>query len=345
MISKKKNALLAVIFCSVFFGGVGCFLYSVIFGANAQKTHILLLEKPTTIKALASKISDNLKSEQDILWTARLKKITVIKAGRYEIKKGMSSNEILTMLRNHLQKPLNLTFNNVHSLEILSEKIAQKTKATKQEFFACFMDEAFLKRERFTKQTALAMYLPDTYKVYWDITPEKFREKMLRTYQKFWNDKQLQKAKKIGLTPLEVMTLASIVHLESKHKKELPTIAGLYLNRLKKHIPLQADPTIVFALKKMNEKTGRKMRRVLKKDLKIKSPYNTYTNRGLPPGPIAMPDKTAIRAVLNAEKHKYIYMCANAEKLGSHVFATSLKDHLHNAYLYHQWLKNNGIKK
>jgi UPF0755 protein len=164
---------------------------------------------------------------------------------------------------------------------------------------------------------------------------------MLKEYQKFWTNSRKEKAKKIGLTPIQVSILASIVQKESSYVPERKTIAGLYLNRLKNKWPLQADPTIIFALKRKsgNDKT---IKRVLLKDLEIDSPYNTYKNIGLPPGPISMPDISSIDAVLNASKHEYYYMCASVTDLGKHVFAKTLAQHNINARKYQNWVAKQG---
>jgi len=189
------------------------------------------------------------------------------------------------------------------------------------------------------------MFLPNTYEVYWNISPEKFRIKMLKEYQLFWTKERLLKARSLNLTPTQIITLASIVHKESVKKSERPTIAGVYLNRLKKGILLQADPTVIYAIKLSENNFNKVIKRVLNKDLVLQSPYNTYQNQGLPPGPIAMPDIDAIDAVLNAKTHNYIYFCASVEKFGYHAFAVTLSEHLQNAKKYTNWLNQQGTKR
>jgi UPF0755 protein len=189
------------------------------------------------------------------------------------------------------------------------------------------------------------MFLPKTYEVYWNITAEKFRNKMLEEYNRFWTNDRVKKAAALDLSPVQVITVASIVHKESVKKSERPIIAGVYLNRLIQGMPLQADPTVIYALKLRDNDFDQIIKRVLYNDLFINSPYNTYKNIGLPPGPIAMPDVDAIDAVLNAEKHDYIYFCASVEKFGYHVFASTYEQHQVNAKKYADWMNKQGTKR
>jgi UPF0755 protein len=210
---------------------------------------------------------------------------------------------------------------------------------------AAFRDTTFLQKNGFSNETVFSMFLPNTYQVYWNISAEKFRDKMLEEYNKFWNKERITKATALNLTPVQVTTLASIVQKESAKKSERPIVAGVYLNRLAKEMPLQADPTVIYALKLRDNDFEQVIKRVLYNDLFIASPYNTYQNTGLPPGPIAMPDVDAIDAVLNAEKHDYIYFCASVEKFGYHVFAATYEDHQVNAKKYSEWMNAQGTKR
>ena len=186
------------------------------------------------------------------------------------------------------------------------------------------------------------MFIPNSYELYWNTSAEKFRSRMLREYNKFWTQNRINKVKNLGLSKDQVITLASIVQKETAKKQERPMVAGLYLNRLKKGWPLQADPTVIYSIK---EQKGQDfvVRRVLTKDLEIKSPYNTYLNKGLPPTLIAMPDISSIDAVLNPAKHNYMYMTASITNLGFHEFASSLSQHNRNAAKYHRWLNKQRI--
>ena len=191
----------------------------------------------------------------------------------------------------------------------------------------------------YDKANIPAFFLPDTYEVYWDITAEDFFEKMAGWNRKYWNEERKAKAKAAGLTPLQVATLASIVDEETANTAEMPTVAGLYINRLKRGMPLQADPTVKFAL---GDPTRQ---RILKKDLEVNSPYNTYKHTGLPPGPIRIPSKQAIESVLNHSKHNYLYMCAKEDFSGTHNFAKTLSEHNANAKRYQNALNKLNIKK
>ena len=266
-----------------------------------------------------------------------------VKPGRFLLKKGMNTFQIVGAMRRNV--PVDLAFNNQERLENLCERLSSQIEPDTTKLLAAFRDTAFLQKNGFSNETVFAMFLPNTYQVYWNISAEKFRDKMLEEYNKFWNKDRIAKATALNLTPVQVITLASIVQKESAKKSERPTVAGVYLNRLAKEMPLQADPTVIYALKLRDNDFNQVIKRVLYNDLFIASPYNTYQNTGLPPGPIAMPDVDAIDAVLNAEKHDYIYFCASVEKFGYHVFASTYEAHQVNAKKYADWVSKLGINR
>lgn len=266
-----------------------------------------------------------------------------VKPGRFLLKKGMNTFQIVGAMRRNV--PVDLAFNNQERLENLCERLSSQIEPDTTKLLAAFRDTAFLQKNGFSNETVFAMFLPNTYQVYWNISAEKFRDKMLEEYNKFWNKDRIAKATALNLTPVQVITLASIVQKESAKKSERPTVAGVYLNRLAKEMPLQADPTVIYALKLRDNDFNQVIKRVLYNDLFIASPYNTYQNTGLPPGPIAMPDVDAIDAVLNAEKHDYIYFCASVEKFGYHVFAATYEAHQVNAKKYSEWMNAQGTKR
>ena len=204
-------------------------------------------------------------------------------------------------------------------------------------------DADFLAKNGFDQATALAMYIPNTYEFFWNVSPQDFQKRMLKQYEYFWTPKRRNAAQKQGLTPIEAVTLAAIVQKESLKNDERPLIAQVYLNRLKKKMRLQADPTVIYALKKEQDDFSLVIRRVLRKDLKIKSPYNTYRTKGLPPGPIAMPDISAIDAVLFPAPHKYLYFVVDPNKPGYHDFSTSLREHNRKARKYYRWLNQQKL--
>ena len=318
--------------------------YNRIFANNITKNGSIFIESSDDLLDLKKKISSFLASEDAFNWVASQKKFTLPKPGKYVLKEGMSSNDIINLLRSGNQTPVKVAFNNQDTLEKLAKRIAAQVETDSTQLIQAFLDPTFLKKNNFNKKTVLGIFIPNRYEVYWTISAEKFRDKMLKEYLLFWNDKRVEKAKKLNLTKKEVITLASIVQKETAQKTERPIVAGLYLNRLKKGWPLQADPTVIFCIR---EKKGQNtvIKRVLTVDLKIDSPYNTYLNKGLPPGLISMPDVSAIDAVLNASKHNYFYMCANTEKIGFHAFSKTLSQHNRNAEKYHRWLNKKGINR
>ncbi|MNX18084.1 putative aminodeoxychorismate lyase [compost metagenome] len=266
-----------------------------------------------------------------------------VKAGRFLFKKGMNSNELINALRQNLA--VNLAFNNQERLEDFAGRIGTQIEADSLSLLNSFKDPVFLKENGFNEENVLTMFIPNTYEIYWNTSAIKFRDKMIKEYRNFWNEERVEKAKKQGLTPTEATILASIVHKESVKKDERPRIAGVYLNRLNRGMLLQADPTVIFAVKKQSNDFKQVIKRVLNKDLSVASPYNTYYSGGLPPGPIAMPDITALEAVLNPEKHNYIYFCASVDRFGYHEFAVTQAEHEINAKKYYNWINSQGVKR
>jgi UPF0755 protein len=260
-----------------------------------------------------------------------------IRPGRYIIEPGMTYISVLDMLRSGRQAPVNVTFNNIRTLQQLAGRIGERLEADSAEIIDFLLDESNYINDGFSKQTVIAVFLPNTYQMYWTTDPKGFYMRMLREYRTFWNPQRVAMAKEKGLEPLEVSTLASIVDEEVSKKDEKPRIAGVYLNRLKLGMPFQADPTVRFAL---NDFT---IARVLRKHLGIDSPYNTYLYKGLPPGPIACPSIDGIEAVLNAEDHDFLYFAAKADFSGYHNFARTLSEHNRNAVLYQRELNKRRI--
>lgn len=310
------------------------------------KKHEVYIKIPTgsNFTNVQKLLSPYIKSKTNFEYVAKIRAYKQnVRPGRFLIKKGMNAYQIITALRSNI--PVKLSFNNQERLVNLCERLSTQIEPNKNQLYNALSDSVFIVKNGFTKDNVLAMFLPNTYEVYWNISPEKFRIKMLKEYQLFWNKGRLLKAKSLNLTPIQIITLASVVHKESVRKSERPTIAGVYLNRLRKGILLQADPTVIYAIKLKENNFNKVIKRVLNIDLVIQSPYNTYQNQGLPPGPIAMPDIDAIDAVLNAKTHDYIYFCASVEKFGYHVFAVTFSEHLQNAKKYTNWLNQKGTKR
>lgn len=267
---------------------------------------------------------------------------TSIKPGRYAIKKGMSNNDIINSIRiNNL--PMQIAFNNQESLEALAGRISTQIEADSLQLIEAMTNQNFLKKNGFSNATALGMYLPNSYEFFWNTSGEQFRDRMLKEYRRFWTDSRQAKAKQLNMSINDVMTLASIVYEESKMADEQSRVAGVYVNRLKLGMPLQADPTLKFAAYQLPEYQNTVIKRVLNKHKEIDSPYNTYMYAGLPPGLITMPDISAIDAVLNYEKHNYLYFAADAKNVGYHKFAKNLSQHNANAREYQRYLSSKGI--
>jgi UPF0755 protein len=276
---------------------------------------------------------------------AEQKKYTTnIKAGRFVITKGMSNNDIINSIRSK-NVPLKIAFNNQERLENLAGRVAFQIEADSLSLLQSMLDAEFLETNGFTNETALAMYIPNSYEVYWNTSADGFRDKMLKEYNRFWTKNRLEKANKLNLSPDEVVSLAAIVHKETAKVDERPRVAGVYLNRVRKGMPLQADPTVIYAVKKESGDFNRVIKRVLYKDLETDSKYNTYKYRGIPPGPIFMPDVSAIDAVLNAENHGYYYFVANVKNFGYHKFAKTLSQHNVNKQEYVRWINKQGVNR
>jgi UPF0755 protein len=260
-----------------------------------------------------------------------------VKSGRYIIDKPISYNALINILRGGRQTPLEVTFSKLRTLNELAGRIGGQIEADSAEIIDFFSDQANYADDGFTKENVIAVFIPNTYEFFWNTTARKLYSRMLREYRKFWNDDRIKKSQAIGLTPVEVSILASIVDEEASRGDEKPRIAGVYLNRLKRGIPLQADPTVKFAV---NDFT---LNRILYKHLETESPYNTYRHSGLPPGPIGCASIEGIDAVLNAENHDFLYFAAKSDFSGYHNFARTLAEHNRYASQYRRELNRRKI--
>lgn len=263
---------------------------------------------------------------------------TRVKPGNYAIRPGDSMRDICLRLLSGNQTPVRLVVPSVRTLDRLAGAIGKQLMTDSAAIAVTLSDKCLIDSLGYTKETFPALFLPNTYEVYWTMTPEQFVVRMKKEHDRYWNDERRAKAQSLGLTPEEVATLASIVDEETNKNDEKALVAGLYLNRLHRGILLQADPTVKYAHGKFD------LRRILLVHLNIDSPYNTYKYAGLPPGPIRIPSIAAIEAVLNPTKHNYIYMCAKEDFSGYHNFATTLSQHNANARRYQQALNRRGIK-
>lgn len=261
-----------------------------------------------------------------------------IRVGRYEIKPGEMTFTVFRKIKNGRQTPLNLTIPSVRTKERLAGELAKRLMTDSLTIINKLNDEAVCKKYGYDTTSVICMFIPNTYEVFWDITPDKLFERMDKESHNFWNEERTSKAASLILTPINVMTLASIIDEETANNQEKPMIAGMYYNRLQAGMPLQADPTVKFAKKDFEA------RRIYNNWLSINSPYNTYKNIGLPPGPIRIASVEGIDAVLNLVHHNYMYMCAKEDFSGTHNFAVSYAEHLQNARKYTEALNKRGIK-
>ena len=344
----KKIAIAIVLIGLAGAGIFSYYIYSIMLVPNTNfnsKEAYVFIASNASFSEVKADLEPLLKDVESFEVLAKQKKyITNIKAGRFLISKGMTNNDIINSIRSR-NLPVKIAFNNQHSLADLANRISTQIEANSTDLLEAFSDSDFLDSNGFTNENALAMYLANSYEFFWNTSATTFRSRMLKEYNRFWNEKRVNKAQSINLSPLEVMALAAIVHEESKQASEQDRIAGVYLNRLKDGWPLQADPTLKFAAYQLTTYRNKTIKRILNKHKTIVSPYNTYMYKGLPPGLIAMPDLSAVEAVLNFETHSFYYFAANAEKPGFHRFAKTLRGHNINAKAYQAYLNRKGIKK
>ncbi|ADV47367.1 aminodeoxychorismate lyase [Cellulophaga algicola DSM 14237] len=344
-----KKIVLAVLVIGLIIGGLFAYkVYAAFFTPNTafnNEEAFVYIPSDANFASVEELVSPLLKDFGSFESAAQKKGYaSSVRAGKYALKKGMNNHEIINTLRSK-NLPVKLSFNNQENLQDLAGRVATQIEADSLSLLNAFNDLNFLKEKGFNEQTKLAMYIPNSYEFFWNTSAEKFRDKMFTEYKRFWNDTRIAKAEALKLTPIQVSTLASVVHKETAKVDERPRVAGVYLNRLRDGILLQADPTVIYALKLHSGDFDQIIKRVLYRDLELDSPYNTYKYAGLPPGPIAMPDITAIDAVLNPEKHDYFYFVANVENFGYHKFAKTLAQHNQNKEQYVRWINSQNINR
>lgn len=260
-------------------------------------------------------------------------KKSIMKTGRYKITPSWSNRSLIGHLRAGKQEPVNLVLTHGWLLADVAGMASKFIESDSTDFMNLFYNENYIKKSGYTTETLMSLFIPNTYEFYWNTDAKAFFERMIKEHKSFWNsNNRLEKAKELGLTPEEVYTLASIVEREISKNEEKKRVAGLYLNRIKIGMKLDADPTAKFATKDF------KATRILYKHTRFDSPYNTYLYRGLPPGPISMASIKSIDAVLNSEDHNFYYMCVDTDNPGYHLFAESITKHNKNARRYHRWL-------
>lgn len=338
---RKKSIIIVSAVASIAFIAF-IWTYTKIYAPNTafdDKSVLLFIQEPVELTDWIHGADGRriVKNESSFLFTATVKKYKLLKPGRYRIKKGMNNNAIINMFRSGSQDPITVRTDDVETIYELAGKLGRQMKQDSLSFINAFTDKATLDSLGFNEYTLPAMFMPNTYEFFWTMTPEDYMKRMKKIYDQYWTDDRKKQSEKIGLSPVEVGTLASIVKAETARNDEAPRIAGLYLNRLRSGIALQSDPTAVFGKTKHTS-------RVYLSDLENDSPYNTYQRRGLPPGPINFPETVYLDAVLAPERHDYIYMCAQPGATGYHNFARTLDQHNVYRRQYTDWLEKKGIR-
>ncbi|BCY27138.1 endolytic transglycosylase MltG [Flavobacterium okayamense] len=343
---KKLIAIIAVSGI-VIAGIIAAYIYTKAFTPNTtfnQKEVFVYIPTDATYEQAKEELSPFIKDMDKFDFVANQRKYSSnVKAGKFLLKKEMTSFDMIRALRSNI--PVKVSFNNQESIEKLAQRLAAELEPDSLQLVQAFTNEKFLTKNEINQDNALSLFIPNSYEFYWNTSAETLADKLAKEYRKFWTDARKLKAQNLNLTPLQVSVLASIVQKETAKVSERPRVAGVYLNRLKTGMPLQADPTVIYAIKKLSGDFDQVIKRVLHADLVIDSPYNTYKYPGLPPGPITMPDISSIDAVLNAEKHDYLYFCASPDKPGFHAFASNYEQHMINARKYANWVNKLGINR
>jgi UPF0755 protein len=339
-----RKFIIALVVIIVIALGFTCFFYYLrYFGPNVtDKQEYLYIHTGAKFDDVYKTIREEgiMRDSATFLWTAQnMRYDTRVKPGKYRLHGGMSNRGLINMLASGAQEPVKLKIHNLRLKEQFAGFVAKKLEPDSVAILRLLDSAGFVKNYGFTTDDVYTMFLPNTYQFYWNTAPEKFFKKMYASYEQFWTPERRQRATEINLSPVQVSILASIVDAEALHDDEMPTIAGLYHNRLKKGMKLEADPTVIFALHDFT------IRRVLSRYLSYNSPYNTYLHTGLPPGPVMMPSLNAINAVLDYKKSNYIYMCAKEDFSGYHNFATNIADHRANARRFQEALNERNIKR
>ena len=341
---NKKRIYIILIVCLVLLLGTATNFSLKLFRSNTNKQFdqgYLYIPTGSNLDDVVAiiKAQQILNNTESFKWVASKMNFKNIKPGKYKITKGLSNIELVRLLRSGKQEPIKLTFQNIRLKTDFAGYIGKNFEIDSLAFLNMLDSIDLVRQYGFDEETIFCMFIPNTYELYWNTSKEKFFERMQKEYVKFWHTNRLAQAKAIGLSPVQVSILASIVDQEALLNREMVRIAGVYMNRLNRGIKLEADPTVIFANGDFTVK------RVLYKLLQKDSPYNTYKYNGLPPGPICMPSVAAIDAVLHFEKHNYIYFCAKEDFSGLHNFASNVTEHQMNARKFQQALNNRGIKK
>ncbi|MBQ3248406.1 MAG: endolytic transglycosylase MltG [Alistipes sp.] len=337
---KRKIIVIAIVTVA-FVGILGAWGYQMFYGPAVEERVTVVLRDEESYAEMTEKVKRSIAYDWAFDFYARYLGLDGgIEPGAYTFEEGMNVIEAVRTLKFGSDNSVRLTINNARTPEILAGKIARQIEADSVAVVAALRDEALIEEMGFDSAEAMfSIFLPNSYDVYADISPEALVRRMKQESDKYWSDAERQKLlARVELTPFEVMTLASIVHEETNARDEMARVAGVYINRLRIGMPLQADPTLKYAAGDFA------IKRVLDRHKEIESPYNTYMYAGLPPTPIAMPDMAAVEGVLNYEDHDYLYFCARPEMDGRHNFAKTLAEHNRNADAYHRALNRMKIR-
>jgi UPF0755 protein len=337
----KKFIIALVLIIIVSLAGTGVFYYLRYFGPNvSDKQEYLYIRTGSDFHDVYKTIIDKgiVKDTTTFMWAAHnMNYVNRVKPGKYRLTSGMSNRSLINMLKSGNQEPVKLAIHNIRLKQQFAGFVSKKLEMDSVSMLRLLDSTAFVEKYGFTTENVYTMFLPNSYEFYWNTTPEKFFERMYANYQKFWTPERKAKAAAINLTQQQVSILAAVVDAEALHDDDMPAVAGLYLNRLKKGMKLETDPTVIFAVGDFT------IKRVLRKDLMKDSPYNTYMYAGLPPGPIMMPSINAINSVLDYQHNNYLYMCAKEDFSGYHNFANNEADHRVNARKFQEALNQRHI--
>lgn len=347
MAKKRKTGWIWLLLCIVVAAGAGAWwVYRS--GFNIQEPTYIYIDTDDTVDSISQKIERQANPESMRvchLYAGLLNLKEKIRTGRYEVTPELTMLNFIRDIRNHNEKPIMLTVPSTRTLDQMAGRMAHQLMVDSASIADYLKDEASIKALGYTQESLPGMFIPNTYEVYWDVSVEKLMERMQKENERFWNTERTAKLKEVSqyageeMTKEKVITLASIIDSETANNGEKPTIAALYMNRLRKQMALQSDPTVIYAVGDFS------IRRVLNEHLKVESPYNTYRNVGLPPGPIRVPSIAGIEAVLNHATNNYIYMCAKEDFSGTHNFAVSYGEHQRNAARYVRALNERGIMR
>ena len=310
----------------------------------ADNSQSIFVPTGTSFTTLKEILEPHLRTTFTFSLAAKAKRFDTPRIGHFVLKPGMGNHQIINELRSG-NTPIQVVFNNQQTIEHLAGRVADQLELDSLSLIKQIESPYFIKSVKLNKEELLSLFLPNSYEMYWNISAAEFCQRMLRENDLFWNDNRESKRKQLKMSRAEVITLAAIVNEESRKADERPRVAGVYLNRLRKGMKLQADPTVVYAMKRQANDYDLAVRRLLYKDLEIKSPYNTYKYRGLPPGPITMPDISSVDAVLNYESHNYLFFVVDPKNPGYHLFASTYNEHLANRKVYVRWLNENRIMR